>query len=109
MTCFLESPGTPGAFFSLFAPPALGKGRHSILARRSVTGRRRPVLVIPEGERPHSWLACRRGGGIHDAAEHDAVGEHVVVVLVPLAGWAAHPDLQTIGRRVRAQRATCRP
>src|SRR5262249_47441551 len=45
------------------------------------------------------------------AADHDAVGERVVVV--PLTGWAAHRhasrlDLQTIGRRVRALRATCR-
>jgi len=40
-------------FVSRFPPPALGKGRHGILARRRVAVGRHAVLVVPEGERPH--------------------------------------------------------
>jgi hypothetical protein len=41
------------------------------------------VLVMPEGERPHPGLPHRHRCRLHDAADHDAVGEHVEVVVVP--------------------------
>ena len=44
--------------------------------------------MLAKGERPKPWLNYRRGGGLHDAADHNAVGEHVIVVIVPLAGQA---------------------
>ena len=31
----------------------------------------------------------RRGGGLHDAADDDTVREHVVIVIIPFAAWAA--------------------
>jgi hypothetical protein len=44
--------------------------------------------VVPKGERPHPRLAYRRGSCLHDAADYNAIGEHVEVVIVPLAGRA---------------------
>jgi hypothetical protein len=73
----------------LFPPPALGERRHRSLARRGVTVRRRAIFVVPEGERPHPRRSDRRGDGVEDAADHNAVGEHVEVVVVPLTGWSA--------------------
>jgi hypothetical protein len=31
----------------------------------------------------------RRGDGLHDAADDDTVREHVVIVIIPFAAWAA--------------------
>src|SRR5262249_21729350 len=39
-------------------------------------------------ECPEPPLSLRRGCCLHDAADHDAIGEHVVIIIVPLAGWA---------------------
>src|SRR2546430_5062090 len=72
-----------------FPPPALGKCRHRSLARRPVAVRRRAVLVVAEGERPHPRRANWPGIGVEDAADDDAIGEHVEIVIVPLAGWSA--------------------
>ena len=47
--------------------------------------RRRAVLVLAESERPHPRRAYRRGVHLHDAANDDAIGMHVVIVIVPLA------------------------
>ena len=57
---------------------ALGERRHRGLARRRVAVRRRAVLMLAKGERPRPRHSDRR-----------AVGEHVIAVLVPIAGWAA--------------------
>src|SRR5215831_17138137 len=75
---------------SIFVIPSASSWRTPpfSLARRGIAVRRRAVLVLPEGERPHPRLAhwhCRR---LHDAADDAAVSEHVVIVLIPLAGWA---------------------
>jgi hypothetical protein len=43
---------------------------------------------MPERERPHPRASYGRRVAFEDAADHDAIGEHVVVVVVPLAGWA---------------------
>jgi hypothetical protein len=61
----------------LFPPPTLRERRHRGLARRRVAVRRRAVVfVVLEGERPHPgppYRDCRR---LHDATDHDALGEH---------------------------------
>ncbi len=33
----------------------------------------------------------RRGGGLHDTADDDAIGEHVIIVLTPFARWGEKP------------------
>ena len=46
----------------------------------------------PHASRRNPWVAVqprrpdRRCGGLHDAADDDALGERVIVVIVPLAG-----------------------
>ncbi len=50
--------------------------------------RRRAILMVPEGQRPHPGLSHRHRRRLHDAADHDAIGEHVEVVVAPLAGGA---------------------
>jgi hypothetical protein len=35
----------------------------------------------------HSHWGARRGGDLHDAADHGSVGEHAEVVVIRLAGW----------------------
>jgi len=37
---------------------------------------------------PHPRRAFGRRGCMEDAAHHDAISEHVVIVLAPFAGWA---------------------
>jgi hypothetical protein len=68
---------------------ALGKGRHCGLARRLIAVCRRAIPVIPEGQRPHPRRSDRRRIG-EDAANQNAVREHVKVVVVPFAGWATN-------------------
>jgi len=45
--------------------------------------------MMPEGESRHPWHSNWRGVYPEDAANNGAIGEHVVVVIIPLAGWAA--------------------
>ena len=73
-------------------PPALCECCHRGLARRLVAVRRAARLALAKGERPQPWLAYLRGGGLHDAADRDAVGEYVEVVVVPFAGRAKSRD-----------------
>jgi hypothetical protein len=61
---------------------------NAVIAASRVAVSRRAVLVVPKGERPHPRLAYRRGSCLHDAADYNAIGEHVEVVIVPLAGRA---------------------
>jgi len=54
----------------------------------AVAVRRRAILMMPKGERPHPRHSHRHSGRLHDPADDDAIGEHVEVVVVPFAGWA---------------------
>src|SRR6516164_9954035 len=73
----------------LLPPPALGERRHRGLARRLVAVRRRAVLMLAESERPHPRRPYRGRMYLHDTADDSAMGEHVEIVVVPLAGRAA--------------------
>ena len=46
----------------------------------------RAVLVIPKRHRPHPRRSYGRRGGVENAAYDRAIGEHVEVVVTPLAG-----------------------
>jgi hypothetical protein len=48
----------------------------------NVAVRRRAVFVMPEGERPHPWRPYWRRSCVEDAADDDAVGENVEIVVV---------------------------
>jgi hypothetical protein len=43
---------------------------------------------MAKGQRPHPRRTLRRGVHLHDAADDGTIGEHIEVVVVPLAGWA---------------------
>jgi hypothetical protein len=45
--------------------------------------------MMPKGERPHPRRFYWRGVGLEDAADDDAICEHVEVVIVLPAGRAA--------------------
>jgi hypothetical protein len=68
------------------APPALGECRHRRLAVRGVAVGRRAVLVVQEGQCPHPRRADRSRIGLENAADNLAIGEHVEIVVTPLAG-----------------------
>ena len=73
---------------SLVLPsPALRERRHRGLARCFVAVRRRAILVLPEGERPHPRRADRRGVGLEDATDNLAVRKDVEIIVAPLPGW----------------------
>jgi len=55
---------------------------------RLVAVRRRAVLMMPEGGRPTAFLLYWRSVNLEDAADDSAVGQHIVIVVVPIAGWA---------------------
>jgi len=44
---------------------------------------------IAENCIPTLALAKHMGGDLHDAADHNTVGQHIVVVVAPLAGQPA--------------------
>jgi hypothetical protein len=73
----------------LIPSPALRERRHRGLARRLVAVGWRATLMRPEGQRPHP-RRCYGGVHLQDAADNGAVRQHVVIVVVPLAGWAAY-------------------
>jgi tripartite-type tricarboxylate transporter receptor subunit TctC len=50
--------------------------------------RRCAVFEVAIGQRPKPWRAHGRGGGLEDAADYRAIGQHVEVVIVPFAGGA---------------------
>jgi hypothetical protein len=50
--------------------------------------------VVPEGERPCPRRPYGRGVGFEDAADNGAIGEDVVIVIVPFGGGG--------GKRTRA-------
>jgi hypothetical protein len=61
--------------------------------------RRRAVFVMPEGERPHPRRSHWRRGGLHDAADDVAIGEHVEIEISPLA------DEREAAARLRTSRS----
>jgi hypothetical protein len=60
-------------------PPTLRDRRHRGLARRLVAVRRPAVFMLSEGQRPHPRRTDRRRGQLHEAADNNAIGEHVVI------------------------------
>ena len=48
----------------------------------------RAVLMIHERQCPHPRCICWRCGSFHNAADHDAIAEHVVIVVVRFARGA---------------------
>jgi hypothetical protein len=83
--CPASHPAPSFAAACLFPPPALRECFHGGLACRriSVSGR-----AMAESQRPHP-CPDRRCLRLHDAADHDAIGEHVKVVLPPFARGTA--------------------
>src|SRR5262249_12017341 len=65
------------------SPPTLGECRHGGLARRRLAVLRLTIFVGQDGPQPRR--SNRRGVHLHDAADNCAVGEHVEIVVVPLA------------------------
>src|SRR5262249_538670 len=70
-------------------PPALRERRHRGLACGLIAVRRLPFSVVPVGERPQPRRSLRSSNGLHDAADHDAVGDHIVIILAPFTGCTA--------------------
>src|SRR5262249_17876613 len=68
---------------------SLCERRHRGLARRRIAVRWRAVLMVAKGQRPHPRRTLRRGVHLHDAADDGTIGEHIVVVVVPLTGGPA--------------------
>jgi hypothetical protein len=46
--------------------------------------RRRAIFVVAEGQCPHPGASYGRGVGLEDAADHHAIGVHVVIVIASL-------------------------
>jgi hypothetical protein len=51
--------------------------------------RRRAIFVLPEGSCPHPRHSYGRRVYLEDSADNGAIGEHVVIGFIPLAGGAA--------------------
>jgi hypothetical protein len=45
--------------------------------------------MVPERQRPHPWRSYRRCIGLEDAPDNFAVGEHVEIVVIPVARGTA--------------------
>jgi hypothetical protein len=70
-----------------FTPAAssLGEGGHRVLARRLVAVSWHAIFMMPKRQRPHPWHSYRRRVGFENAADNDAVRQHVIVVIIPFA------------------------
>jgi hypothetical protein len=66
-------------------PPTFCECCHGSLSGRSIPVRRRSILVIPKSEHPHPRHSCGRRIGLIDATDNCAIGEHIVIILAPLA------------------------
>src|SRR5262249_12386414 len=84
----VTQPRWRGFFGASLPPPALREGGHRSLACRLIAVRWRAVLMIPERQCPHPRRICWRCGSFHNAADHDAIAEHVVIVVVRFARGA---------------------
>jgi hypothetical protein len=71
----------------LLPPPTFCECCHGGLSGRSIPVRRRSILVMPENEHPHPRHSCGRRIGLIDATDNFAVGKHVEIIVVLLAGW----------------------
>src|SRR5262245_50004456 len=49
----------------------------------------RSIFVTPKGQCPHPRCPDWRSVGFENSTDNNAVGKHVVIVFVPIAGWAA--------------------
>ena len=67
---------------TLSSPPTLCERRHRDLSRDLIAVRRRAILVMSEGECPHPLRSDWRRCCFRDAANDDAIGQHVEVVVV---------------------------
>jgi hypothetical protein len=67
--------------------PALGERRHRSFARRMIAVRWRPTFMVREDERPHPRRSHGCRVGFENAADDFPVRDHVVVIIVPFAGW----------------------
>src|SRR5215470_11341196 len=74
------------SFVGILPPPTFGERGHGGLARSLITVGWRALLVVAEGKRPHPRHPHRYSGRLHDAPNHDAIAEHVEVIVAPLAG-----------------------
>src|SRR5215813_6484708 len=70
----------------LLPPPALSKCRHRGLASSGVAVRRSAFERI-ETVGPHPRTSHGRGLGQEDSPDHHTVGQHIVILVIPLAGW----------------------
>src|SRR5438067_5389543 len=68
-----------------FVSPALGKRCHGGLACRSVAMCRAAVFVVSDVQCPHPW-PCYGHTRIEDTADNFAVGQHVIIVVLPFPG-----------------------
>jgi hypothetical protein len=76
----MRSRVTEGSSCLLLAPPALGKGSRRGLACLRIAVCWRSIFMVTEGQRPHPSRTGRRRIGLEDAADDNAVGEHVKIV-----------------------------
>src|SRR5262249_33907890 len=75
-----------------------------LLARRCIAVRRDAVLMVTDGERPHPRCFHWRRSGLEDAADHFALGEHVVVLVLPGAGGT--PELAALEKKLCHSRSS---
>jgi len=80
-------PAPPGRL--LLPSPAFRERRHRVLAGSGIAVGRSAVAMVTVGQCPKPPRSYRRGNRTHNSANDDAVGEHVIVVLAPLARWPA--------------------
>ena len=80
-------PAPPGRL--LLPSPAFRERRHRVLAGSGIAVGRSAVAMVTVGQCPKPPRSYRRGNRTHNSANNDAVGEHVIVVLAPLARWSA--------------------
>src|SRR5262249_30869483 len=68
---------------------ALGERGHGGLAWRRIAVRWRAACMVRKYQRPHPGRSYGRGTHLEDAADHNALCKHVVVVIAPSAGRPA--------------------
>src|SRR5262249_13049610 len=58
------------------------------VARRLIAVDGRAIFVVAVGQRPEPRHP-HGGGGLQDAADYQTIGQHVVIIVAPLAGCSA--------------------
>jgi hypothetical protein len=69
-----------------FPPPTFRERCHGGLTALSIAVRGRAILVLPKSQRPHPRRPYRRRVYLQDTADYGAIGEHVVIILIPFRG-----------------------